>query len=36
MTDALIWEIALGGAVAVFIFACVIAWAFIQEMGDDK
>jgi len=36
MTDALIWILALGGAFAVFIIACVIAWAFIQEMSDDK
>jgi hypothetical protein len=35
MTDALIWMLALGGAVAVFIVACVLAWAFIQEHKDD-
>ena len=35
MTDALIWVLALGGAVAVFIVACVIAWAFIQEISND-
>ena len=35
MTDALIWMLALGGVVAVFIIACVLAWAFIQEMSDD-
>jgi len=36
MTNSLIWALALGGAVAVFIVACVLAWAFIQEMSDDK
>jgi hypothetical protein len=35
MTNALIWVFALAGAVAVFLVACVIAWAFIQEMKDD-
>ena len=35
MTDALVWVLALGGAVAVFIVACVIAWAFIQEISND-
>ena len=35
MTDALIWVFALGGAVAVFIVACVIAWAFFQEISND-
>jgi hypothetical protein len=35
MTDALIWALALGGAFAVFIIACVLAWAFIQEHKDD-
>jgi hypothetical protein len=35
MTDALIWMLALGGAVAVFLVACVLAWAFIQEHKDD-
>jgi hypothetical protein len=36
MTNSLIWVFALAGAVAIFIVACVIAWAFIQEIGDDK
>jgi hypothetical protein len=35
MTDALIWMLALGGAFAVFIIACVLAWAFVQEINDD-
>jgi hypothetical protein len=35
MTDALIWILALGGAFAVFIIACVLAWAFIQEHKND-
>jgi len=35
MADTLIWALALGGAVAVFIVACVLAWAFIQEHKDD-
>jgi len=35
MTDALIWILALGGAFAVFIIACVLAWAFIQEIDND-
>jgi len=35
MTDALIWALALGGAFAIFIVACVIAWACIQEFKDD-
>ena len=35
MTDALIWALALGGAFAVFIIACVLAWAFIQEIDND-
>jgi len=36
MTDALIWALAFGGVIAVFIFACALAWAFIQEISDDK
>ena len=36
MMNSLIWVFALGGAVAVFLVACVIAWAFIQEIGEDK
>jgi hypothetical protein len=35
MTNALVWALALGGAIAVFIVACVIAWAFIQEISND-
>ena len=35
MTDALIWALALGGVVAVFIMMCVLAWAFIQEIDND-
>ena len=35
MTNSLIWALALGGAVAVFIVACVLAWAFIQEHKGD-
>jgi len=35
MTDSLIWIFALAGAVAVFLVACVLAWAFIQEHKDD-
>ena len=35
MTDALIWALAFGGVIAVFIFACALAWAFIQEHKDD-
>ena len=35
MTDALIWSLALGGVIAVFIVACCIVWAFIQEMNND-
>jgi hypothetical protein len=35
MTDALIWALALGGAIAVFIVAAFLAWAFIQEHKDD-
>jgi len=35
MTDALIWALALGGVVAVFIMLCVLAWAFIQEHKND-
>jgi hypothetical protein len=35
MTEALIWALALGGAVAVFIVACAIAWACIQEFKND-
>ena len=35
MTDALVWVLALGGAFAVFIIACVLAWAFIQEIDND-
>jgi len=35
MTDALIWMLALGGVVAVFIFACALAWGFIQEINND-
>jgi len=35
MTDALVWALALGGAIAVFIVACVIVWAFIQEISND-
>jgi hypothetical protein len=35
MTDALIWALALGGIIAVFIVAFCIAWGFIQEMSDD-
>ena len=35
MTDALIWALALGGVIAVFIVACCIAWGFIQEMSDE-
>jgi len=35
MTDALIWAFALGGAVSVFLVACVLAWSFIQEHSDD-
>lgn len=35
MTDALIWMLALSGVVAIFIVACCLAWAFIQEFKDD-
>ena len=35
MTEALIWALALGGAVAIFIVACAIGWACIQEFKDD-
>jgi len=35
MTNTLIWALALGGAVAVFLVACVLAWSFIQEHSDD-
>ena len=35
MTNALIWSLALGGVIAVFIVACCIAWGFIQEMNND-
>jgi len=35
MTNSLMWVLALGGAVAVFLVACVLAWAFIQEHKDD-
>ena len=35
MTDALIWALALGGLIAVFIVACCLAWGFIQEFKDD-
>jgi len=35
MSNTLIWALALGGAVAVFLVACVLAWAFIQEHKDD-
>jgi len=35
MTDSLIWIFALAGAVAVFLVACVLAWAFIQEHKND-
>jgi len=35
MTNSLIWALALGGAVAIFIVAAVLAWAFIQEHKDD-
>jgi hypothetical protein len=36
MMNSLIWVFALGCAVAVFLIACVLAWAFIQEIGEDK
>jgi len=36
MTDALIWALAFGAVIAVFIFACALAWIFIQEISDDK
>jgi hypothetical protein len=36
MTDALIWALAFGGVIAVFIMACVLAWGFIQEINNDK
>jgi len=35
MSNTLIWVFALAGAVAIFIVACVLAWAFIQEHKDD-
>ena len=35
MTDAVIWIMALAGAVAVFLVAAVLAWACIQEFKDE-
>ena len=35
MTDALILILALGGVVAVLIYASILAWLFIQEHKDD-
>jgi len=35
MTDALIWALALGGVVAVLVYASILAWLFIQEHKDD-
>jgi len=35
MTDTLIWALALGAVIAVFIVACALAWGFIQEFKDD-
>ena len=35
MTDALIWVLALGGAVAVAIVVLVLGWALIQEFSND-
>jgi hypothetical protein len=35
MSDALILVLALGGTVAVLIYASILAWLFIQEHKDD-
>jgi hypothetical protein len=35
MTDALILVLALGGIVAVVIYASILAWLFTQELKDD-
>jgi hypothetical protein len=35
MTDAFILMLALGGMVAVLIYASILAWLFIQEFKDD-
>ena len=35
MTDAFILTLALGGVVAVLIYASILAWLFIQEHKDD-
>ena len=35
MTNAFILMLALGGVVAVLIYASILAWLFIQEHKDD-